>query len=171
MMKGLKKSVFAFLPFLAVGLMVSGCGKKKVKQTVEPTRVVQTERQPWPDVPFDRKRFEKTDSLVTVYFDFDRYLLTNQAKSILEKNAAWLKANPLEEVLIEGHCDERGSVEYNIALGEKRAVSVRDYYAALGIGAKRTNTKSWGEERPQDPRSNEEAWAKNRRAETLIRVE
>lgn len=106
--------------------------------------------------------------LKDINFDFDRYDLTEQAKAILVKNAEWLKKNPQIKIIIEGHCDERGSEEYNLALGQKRAQSVRDYMVSLGISPARIKIISYGESMPLDPGSNEEAWAKNRRAHFAI---
>ena len=107
-----------------------------------------------------RNRFVNED----VYFDFDKATLTPTAQNVLMFKADWLKANADESVTIEGHCDERGTPEYNLALGERRAQSAKSYLVNLGVDAARMQTISYGEERPVDPRSNEEAWAKNRRA-------
>jgi len=97
-----------------------------------------------------------------IYFDFDKSMLKLDAQSLLKKKADWLKANPNTKVLIEGNCDERGTPEYNLALGERRAESAKKFLVDLGIDAKRISTISYGEERPVDSRHNEEAWAKNR---------
>jgi peptidoglycan-associated lipoprotein len=102
--------------------------------------------------------------LETVYFDFDKYNLKPEAKATLANNAQVLKDNSEVTILIEGHCDERGTQEYNLALGEKRANSARDYLVDLGIAASRIRVISYGYERPVDPGHNEAAWAKNRRA-------
>lgn len=100
-----------------------------------------------------------------VYFDFDSSDIKPEYRSLLEKKADWLKANPEARVRIEGHCDDRGTAEYNVALGEKRAVRVMDYLVSLGVPAKRLSTISYGEERPAVLGQDEETWAKNRRAE------
>ena len=100
-----------------------------------------------------------------IYFEFDRSEIKPEYRPILERKAAWLKAHPEYKVRIEGHCDERGTAEYNVALGEKRALSVKDYLVALGVPAKRISTISYGEERPAVRGQDEAAWAKNRRAE------
>ncbi len=102
--------------------------------------------------------------LKDVHFAFDRYDLSADAQMILKTNSEWLKANSGARVEIEGHCDERGTNEYNMALGMRRARAVEEYLQSLGIGADRMRTVSYGEELPLDPRHNEEAWAKNRRA-------
>jgi peptidoglycan-associated lipoprotein len=105
-------------------------------------------------------RFENRD----IYFDFDKYDLSSQARQILSEKAEFLEAHPDVRILIEGHCDERGTSEYNLALGERRAASAKQYLMSLGISADRISTVSYGEERPLDPGHTEEAWAKNRRA-------
>jgi peptidoglycan-associated lipoprotein len=102
--------------------------------------------------------------LKKVYFAFDSYALSSTAKDILRNNADWLKANPNSAVEVEGHCDERGTNEYNMVLGANRARAAADYLRSLGVGANRLQTRSYGEELPADPAHNEEAWAKNRRA-------
>ena len=101
--------------------------------------------------------------LMLIHFEFDKYTLSSESRDLLKKNAEWLRKNSTAKVLIEGHADERGTNEYNMALGEKRAHSARQYFIELGIPADRVSTISFGEERPLDPRHNEEAWTKNRR--------
>ncbi|MEI6133327.1 MAG: peptidoglycan-associated lipoprotein Pal [Desulfomonile sp.] len=103
-------------------------------------------------------------SLKTVYFDFDNYSLSPEAQTSIDYNAEVLKRYPNLIVVVEGHCDERGTAEYNLALGERRAGSVAERLAALGIPSSRMNTVSFGSELPVDPNHNEEAWAKNRRS-------
>jgi peptidoglycan-associated lipoprotein len=102
--------------------------------------------------------------LKDVHFDYDKSDLSDDAKSTLVNNAKWLEAHPNQKVTIEGHCDERGSTEYNLALGERRAKSVRDYLVGLGLDHARLAIISYGESMPLDPGHNEAAWAKNRRA-------
>lgn len=102
--------------------------------------------------------------LKDVNFGFDRYDLDASAKDVLAKNAEWLKANEGHKVQIEGHCDERGTNEYNMVLGANRARAAHDYLRSLGVDASRMSTVSYGEELPLDPAHNEEAYAKNRRA-------
>jgi peptidoglycan-associated lipoprotein len=103
-----------------------------------------------------------------VHFEFDSSNLLPEAQEILRWKAAWLQKNPNVQVTIEGHCDERGTNEYNLALGDRRANSAKAYLMDLGIYGSRLNTISYGEERPADYGSNEEAWAKNRRAHFTI---
>ena len=106
--------------------------------------------------------------LSTVYFDYDKSDLTDSTRAVLQANAEWLKANPGHVVRIEGNCDEHGTVEYNLALGQRRAASVKDYLMGLGIDGSRLATVSYGKERPVDPGHDEAARAKNRRADFII---
>ena len=104
----------------------------------------------------------------TVYFGFDSSELDGEAQATLDRQAAFLNVNPTMVVVIEGHADERGTREYNLALGARRAVSVRDYLLAKGLNAARIRTVSYGKERPSVVGSNEDSWAKNRRAATVL---
>ncbi|HWP58962.1 MAG TPA: peptidoglycan-associated lipoprotein Pal [Candidatus Acidoferrales bacterium] len=110
----------------------------------------------------------ESSPLKEVYFDFDRYDLRADARETLKANYEWLKANPSVQVQIEGHCDERGTNAYNMALGAKRAQSVKDYLVSLGIAADRLSTISYGEELPVCREQTEECWQKNRRAKFVI---
>lgn len=109
--------------------------------------------------------FENED----VYFEFDQFVLSDSAKAVLNKKAKWLKDHPNGKALIEGHCDDRGSTEYNLALGQKRAEAAMQYILALGINPSRVSTISFGKEKPADPGNNEAAWAKNRRAHFVLK--
>ncbi len=106
-------------------------------------------------------RFEQEN----IYFDFDKSNLKPEAQEVLKRKATFLKANPNDNLLIEGHCDERGTNEYNLALGDRRANSAKKFLVNLGIAESRIRTISYGEEQPLDPGHNEAAWAKNRRCE------
>ena len=103
-----------------------------------------------------------------IYFEFDSSALLTAAQQTLKRKAEYLRENPQLRVTIEGHCDERGTNEYNLALGDRRSNSAKSFLVDLGIGPGRLTTISYGEERPLDPRHNEEAWAKNRRCEFVI---
>jgi peptidoglycan-associated lipoprotein len=103
-----------------------------------------------------------------VFFGYDRFDLSAEARSVLERQATWLRQYPNVRVLIAGNCDERGTREYNLALGARRAAAVRDYLSSLGVAANRMETVSYGKERPLDPRANEEAWSVNRNGHTQI---
>lgn len=115
------------------------------------------------EVPVSRKL-----DLQTVYFDYDKFILNPQALDIMSVNADQMWNHPLSVVLIEGHCDERGTEEYNLALGEKRAREVRDYLVKYGISPERLSIISYGESVPAAPGSGEKSWSKNRRAEFAI---
>jgi len=109
--------------------------------------------------------FANSDGVLKdVNFDYDSSSINSEARMLLNKNAEWLQANQSTTVSIEGHCDERGTAEYNLALGERRARSVFDYLRSAGIKTDRMQTISYGEELPLDSSSNDSAWAKNRRA-------
>ena len=112
-----------------------------------------------------REMFENEDIL----FEFDSASLSVEAQDILRAKAEWLRENPRARVMIEGHCDERGTNEYNLALGDRRAYSAKAFLVDLGIDDARLTTISYGEEQPIDFRSSEEAWAKNRRAHFVIK--
>lgn len=106
--------------------------------------------------------------LKPIHFDFDKYDIRSGDTEILKANSALLKKFPNVKIQIEGHCDERGTNEYNLALGERRANSTKKYLTSLGVTADRVSTISYGEEKALDPGHNEEAWTKNRRANFLI---
>ena len=107
-------------------------------------------------------------ALQKIYFDFDSYKLSDAARSSLAQNAGFIKKNPAGTVRIEGNCDERGSDEYNLALGERRARAALDYMVTLGVPANRLSFISYGEEKPFDPRQTEDAWARNRRDDFVV---
>jgi peptidoglycan-associated lipoprotein len=165
--------------FAASLLGFSSCAKKQVKtdEAAKPAAVKQAAPAA-PSDDADRQRrlaeLEKQQKLQAeirafesenIFFDFDKSELKPAARTVLEKKAGWLRANSQYKLKIEGHCDERGTVEYNLALGERRAKAAMKYLSALGISADRMTTVSYGEERPADPGKNEAAWAKNRRDE------
>jgi peptidoglycan-associated lipoprotein len=103
-----------------------------------------------------------------VFFGFDQYTLTPQAQTTLARQAQWLKQYPQVKILLAGNCDERGTREYNLALGARRAEAARAYLVSMGVDGSRITTVSYGKERPLDPRSTEEAWAVNRNSTTTI---
>jgi peptidoglycan-associated lipoprotein len=108
--------------------------------------------------------------LKDIYFDFDRYDLRSDARATLKENAAWLEQNPSATVQIEGHCDERGTAEYNLALGAKRAQTAKDYLTTLGVSAQRLSTISYGQELPVCTEHSEECWQKNRHDRFVIKA-
>ncbi len=103
-----------------------------------------------------------------IHFDFDSYELKSQDREILKEKASILRNREEIDLMIEGHCDERGTEEYNLALGERRARAAYEYLILLGVSPDRLNIISYGEEKPLDPRHNEQAWAKNRRAQFRV---
>jgi peptidoglycan-associated lipoprotein len=106
--------------------------------------------------------------LADVHFELDSAALSDEARATLEKHALWLQGRRDVRVSVEGHCDERGTVDYNLALGEQRARAARDYLASLGVAAERLRVVSFGKERPLDPGHDEAAWARNRRAHFAV---
>jgi len=159
---------------LAIGLLivvvinVSCGGKKEVAEEI----LVDTTPPPPPDttpvVEEPPPPMLRESQFETVHFDFDKYNLRSDAKAALDNNYELLNEFSSAIIKIEGHCDERGTVEYNLSLGDKRAKAAQDYLIGLGIAPNRISIISYGKERPIDPLSNEEAWAKNRRGEFLV---
>ena len=119
-------------------------------------------------VPGSDADFRRSVQSNTVNFATDQYDIDPTARAILDGQAAWLQRNPGVRITLEGHCDERGTREYNLALGDRRANSAKNYLAAKGIDATRITTISYGKERPLAPSSDENAWAQNRRAVTVV---
>lgn len=120
---------------------------------------------------FMRKTLEEINREVPlrmIHFDFDKYFIRDDAKPVLEANAGWLKKFRTAQILIEGHCDERGTEEYNLALGEKRAKSTFDYLVSLGVSPSRLKTISYGKSSPIDMGHSEAAWDRNRRAQFTV---
>ncbi len=113
--------------------------------------------------------FAADSNLGDIFFDFDKYDIRQTDTRTLDGNAQWLKSNPNHLVLIEGHCDERGTNEYNLALGERRAKSTMNYLVSQGVQANRITVISYGEERPSCTEKTEQCWAKNRRAHFLVK--
>jgi peptidoglycan-associated lipoprotein len=169
---------------LVFGFMLS-CAKKveeappppppQVKEQPEVEKVEEPAPPKEPELTeeeiFMRKSLEEINreaAIQMIHFDFDKFFIRDDAKPVLEKNAAWLKKWDSTQILIEGHCDERGTEEYNLALGEKRAKSTYDYLVSLGVSPNRIKTISYGKSQPIDAGQNEIAWAKNRRAQFTI---
>lgn len=191
----MRTRTFSLVALLCLGLVAAGCAKKemvKPEETAPPVAAPQATTpaiptpppgsgepvaaQPIPETPVVTETLQPATALDTVvatldriFFDYDSFVLSQAARDTLSKNAEILiKKQPGARVLIEGHCDERGSDEYNLALGEKRARATRDYLVTLGVAASRLSVISYGEEKPLEQGQSEEAWAKNRRAEFLI---
>jgi len=156
---------------LAMGV---GCGSSKKTMKGSDADATRSEGAQTPDRDGDGIPDKPMDSmssynLADIHFDFDRYDLRAQDRETLSRHAQWLTDNASTRVLIEGHCDERGTVEYNLALGEKRARSAKDFLENYGVSASRLEMVSYGKERPLDPGHDESAWAKNRRASFVKR--
>lgn len=113
--------------------------------------------------------FTAVADLRDIHFDFDRYAIRSEDRKILEANATWLKDHPTYHALIEGHCDERGTNEYNLALGERRAKAAMNYLVSVGVAASRIGIVSYGEERPLCTDKAESCWSQNRRAHFLVK--
>ncbi len=126
---------------------------------------------PAPATPPRPSEFAANANLKDIHFDFDKYDIKPEAARILDANATWLKANARNLVLIEGHCDERGTAEYNLALGERRAKSTMNYLVGQGVQANRITVISYGKERPLCTEKTEACWAMNRRAHHLVKAQ
>ena len=166
------------LPLLAFTLSSCGNKNKKADQAAtDMTTVTETipglEIQETGDTSTEGDirgtEFLSQATVKTVTFDYDRYELSEESRATLQANAALIKARKDWTVLVEGHCDDRGTVEYNLALGQKRAKSVRDYYVRLGVPESVMGTISYGEEKPVCAEASDACWLQNRRAETKIK--
>ena len=184
-----KKSLIIAILIFCIGLIMMGCPKKTVVREEpsakkEDAAKIEAERAAKEKESKTKEDLEKSlvaqrtpgiegvvfesSLLKDIHFDFDKYDIRPEDVTILRENAALLKKYPNVKVQIEGHCDERGTIEYNLALGERRATSTKNYLVSLGISADRISTITFGKEKPLDPGHHEEAWAKNRRAHTVI---
>jgi len=172
-----KMNVLRLVLFTAiVALLAAGCAKKPTAPVADvptsPEAPAVTAQPPVAQEPAAAEEVapqpEASPELQRIYFAFDQYTLTPQSRDTLAGNAAYLKSHPELKVSIEGYCDERGSDEYNLALGERRAVAARDFLVSLGVSADGLSTISYGEEKALEPGHKEEAWAMNRRAEFVI---
>lgn len=139
----------------------------KVEKVVEPPKSpVLTEEEIFAKKTLEEVNAEKP--LQMVHFDYDKFFVREDAKPVLQENSVWLKKWKTVKILVEGHCDERGTEEYNLALGEKRAKSTFDFLVSLGVSQDRIKIISYGKSQPIDPGHNEVAWQKNRRAQFTI---
>jgi peptidoglycan-associated lipoprotein len=184
------KKVFVLVLILALGFILISCAQRKVVQPQQPTTPTETrakapEGKPEQKVPEEKiteqqiakietkeveasKYAEEKSIFEDIYFDFDKYDIRPDAKPMLQSVADWLIKNKSSELLIEGHCDERGTNEYNLALGDRRARATRDYLVSLGVASGRIDIISYGEEKPLCAEKTEECWQKNRRAHFVV---
>jgi peptidoglycan-associated lipoprotein len=180
--------LIALLVLLGPALLMSACGGKKRGPAVATGSGGSTGSETGTEQPVDSgpdirsvdpdaaagRDFAVSDPsgeggpLEDIHFEYDQADLTDQARGILERNAQWINAHPAAKVRVEGHCDDRGTVEYNLALGERRAQSTRDYLVSLGVAGDRLATVSYGKERPVDTGMSESAYARNRRAHFAV---
>lgn len=165
----------------AVAMMI-GCGGKKMR-SLEEEEAAQAEARLRAAEEEEARRAREAEEAIKpiesaeeetiefgyIRFDYDKYNLSGKAISTLSGNAEILMDHPNMDIAIQGHCDERGTDEYNLALGEKRAQAARDFLVNFGIAKSRISVISYGEERPLDPGHDEEAWARNRRAEFVTK--
>lgn len=187
------KKIFICM-LLTLGLVIAGCAQKKVVQPVQPE--LQQQQEPLSVAPKETKEGrgmlrpeeriteqqlakieikeelpqykEERGLFEDIHFDYDKYDIRPDAKPVLQNVASWLLKNATAKLSIEGHCDERGTNEYNLALGDRRAKSARDFLFALGIASNRIEMLSYGEEKPLCADKTEECWAKNRRAHFVV---
>jgi peptidoglycan-associated lipoprotein len=194
----INKGFIILIAIVCVGLILCGCPKKTAvkespsvksaeesetgneKEAKEADRIREEEaKKEWAKKEFEKSLVAKKNPgiegvvfeskmLKDIHFDFDKYDIRIEDAEALKENSALLIKYPVMKFQIEGHCDQRGTDEYNLALGERRANSTKDYLTSLGIDASRIVTISYGKERPLDPKQDEEAWAKNRRAHFVI---
>ncbi len=187
-MRNKKCVMFLLICLIAIVLMLTGCAKKKVTATQGPEEgageagQIQEESlgggAPGERLGRSRKgvsakaqaygpegiAFESED----VFFEFDQATLTEESRNLLQKKAGFMKKHPEVQITIEGHCDQRGSGDYNLGLGQKRADSVKNYLQDLGVAGNRMATVSYGKEQPLDPGESEAAWSRNRRGHLVI---
>jgi peptidoglycan-associated lipoprotein len=190
MRKGICRS---FVVLFSVALLTAGCAKQEMVKKDEPvtpatppaaatpaqpvkeTKISQQAVQEAPvamkeeTLSKDAASAQQQSLLETVYFDFDSFVLTATARDVLSKDAEQIKKKISGKIQVEGHCDERGSDEYNLALGEKRARAAMNYLVTLGVAADRLSVISYGKEKPAEKGTGEAAWAKNRRAEFVVK--
>ena len=159
---------FKIVSLIAVAGLVAACGTAPTSETASTSGQGNAAATASNIVPGSEEDL-KVNVGDRVFFAFDKYNLTPEARYTLQQQAAWLAEHSGVNVIVEGHCDERGTREYNLALGERRANAAADYLMTLGVASNRISTISYGKERPVDPASNETAWAKNRRAVTVVK--
>jgi peptidoglycan-associated lipoprotein len=176
----MRGSVRVFVSILLVAMVsVSACGKKKPATAPAPAPAPAPPTTPAPpaEKPLSEEEIFARKSLADLnaekplgdaFFDLDSSQIRDDARPALQKDADWLKRWTSTKIMVEGHCDSRGTSEYNLALGERRALAARTYLVSLGVPSERLRTVSYGKEFPFDPNHSEGAWAKNRRAHFVV---
>ncbi|OGR93109.1 MAG: peptidoglycan-associated lipoprotein [Elusimicrobia bacterium RIFCSPLOWO2_01_FULL_59_12] len=165
----MKLRFIAILGLGVLALSLTGCPPKAQVQKDASEDEAQ-KNQPVEEPSLRGKEYKEVPDLSAIYFDLDQSTLRNDARETLRKNYEALRTHKDWEALVEGHCDERGTTEYNLGLGQRRAASVRQYYMSLGISGRRIATLSFGKEKPVCEEQNEDCWSKNRRAATKARI-
>lgn len=171
----MKNSIKMAAILLASTALVAGCGKKKVEQLPPVAEGTEGEMATDPNagtgqiVPGSQEDFLASVGQYgdRIYFDTDRFNVDTEDQTTLQQQAQWLARYPNTRITVEGHADERGTRDYNLALGERRANSAKNYLTSVGVDASRIQTVSYGKERPQAMGSDEQSWAQNRRAVTI----
>jgi peptidoglycan-associated lipoprotein len=158
---------------LSLAILLAGCARKQAVNTTpsnvtEAASVAEDDDAGLVELPRLQAEMAAAAGTDTIFFGTDRSDLDAEDRLVLDRQAAWLRTNANVRVSVEGHADERGTREYNQALGERRAQSARDYLVALGISPSRLLVLSWGKERPLDSGTGEQAWARNRRAVSIL---
>ena len=167
-MKAIKRKSYLSL-LLVLSLALVGCSTSSKKDSGSSSDSVIADAADSAMLELNGSSDENTAGpLKTVYFDFDSSRLSSAAKATLEQNAMWLKVTDKVDIQIEGHCDERGGAQYNLALGERRARTIKSYLEGLGVSSSRISIVSYGKEKPNAFGHDESAWSKNRRANFVI---
>ncbi|MFZ3064703.1 MAG: peptidoglycan-associated lipoprotein Pal [Nitrospirota bacterium] len=170
----MKKGFYLILVTILAGVIISGCAKKATTKAegelaAKPAVEEKASAPAAKEEPIPAAEEKKILELKDAFFDFDKSLIRDDAKAPLQNNAEFLRANKNTKIVIEGHCDERGTIEYNIALGQRRAESAKRYLVNLGIDASRISTVSYGKERPFCKEHNEDCYQSNRRAHFIVK--
>lgn len=153
---------------LGLSMALTGCGSSSKSSSADSSMSADSSNEGLDLELNGDSDSSKAGGLRTVFFAYDSSSLSGDARTTLESNVAFLKNNPSVEVQVEGHCDERGGVQYNLALGERRAKAVRDYMVAMGVSGSRVTTISFGKERPLAFGHDDSAWSQNRRANFVV---
>lgn len=172
-------NIMRVMTLFMLTLTLAACGDKPVKEPAAETEVPQTTTRPATPMPPPEPTLSAAEQRElalrqlldqrTLYFDYDESDIRREFLDVIEAHAKNLARNPSQRVILEGHCDERGSREYNIGLGERRAHAVRQAFLLQGVSSDQVRTISYGEERPAETAHNESAWARNRRVEIIYR--